>query len=267
MNRKVVALNLILVALLAWGGTQLRKRWQEARQHEAEVLAKAPAPVSIVPPPSPAPVAPAPATEYIDVAQRTLFSADRNPNIEIPVEAPKPEPPVPPMPAYHGQMGFGEKPVILLSNANSPQKGYAVGDDVGEFKVLAFDQEHITLGWNGKEYEKELRTLAAKEEPRQARTPNVNAATPANGKGASKSVPTVARGPAAAKSANVAQIGGPANSAPAASKSNPVLGQPLGVNRACVPTDGSPAGTVLDGFKKVITSSLMGECYWEPTSK
>jgi len=264
MNRKAVALNLILVALLAWGGTQLRKRWQEARQHEAEVLAKAPAPVSIAAPPSPAPVAPAPATEYIDVAQRTLFSADRNPNIEIPVEAPKPEPPVPPMPTYHGQMGFG-KPVILLSTGSSAQKGYAVGDDVGEFKVLAFDQEHITLGWNGKEIEKELRTLAAKEEPRQARTPNANPATAVNGKAASKSVPTAPRSPAAANNANTRQIGGETNNASPASKNNPIFGQPLGVNRACVPTDASPAGTVKDGFKKVITSSLMGECYWEPS--
>jgi len=264
MNRKIVALNLILVALLAWGGTQLRKRWQDARQHEAEVLAKAPAPVSIVPPASPAPVAPAPATEYIDVAQRTLFSADRNPNIEIPVEAPKPEPPVPPMPAYHGQMGFG-KPVILLSDANSPQKGYSVGDVVGEFKVLAFDQEHITLGWNGKELEKELRTLTAKEEPRQARTPNVNAAQVANGTGAPKAVPTVAKSAAPPKSANVGQVGSASNSKSGASKNDEIFGRPLGANRACVPTDASPPGTVKDGFKKVVTSSLMGECYWEPS--
>jgi len=71
--------------------------------------------------------------------------------------------------------------------------------------------------------------------------------------------------PAAPKSANVSQIGGDPNSASAASKNNPVLGGVLGANRACVPTDTSPAGTVKDGFKKVITQSLMGECYWEPT--
>jgi len=263
MNRRVIALNLILISLLVWGGTELRRRWQEARRHEAEVLAKAPAPVTIVPPASPAPVAPAPATDYLAVAQQTLFSADRNPNIEIQVEAPKPEPPVPAMPVYHGQMAFGT-PVIVLSIGSTPQKSYRAGEDVGEFKIVEFDRDNITLGWNGKEFKRELRALAAKDEP-PARTANVNAAPRASGK-TNNPTPAVARTPAAPKAANVVQIGGANSNAPAVAggKSNPVFGPSMGVNRACAPTDTSPNGTVLDGFKKVITVSLMGECYWEP---
>jgi len=262
MNRRVILLNLILLALLAWGGTELRRRWQDARRHEVETLAKTPPPVTVAVPASPAPVAPVPAAEYIDVAQKTLFSADRNPNIEIQVEAPKPEPPVPAMPVYHGQMAFTD-PVILLSNASTQQKAFRVGDDVGEFKIVAFDRDHITLGWNGKELERELQSLAAKEEPTQARTPNANAA--ATGK-SPKANPAAARNTVAPKGSNVTQIGGANNSAPsAANKNDPVLGPPFGANlRACVPTDTSPTGTVKDGFKKVITVSLMGECYWEP---
>jgi len=262
MNRRVILLNLMLLALLVWGGTELRRRWQEARRHEAEVLAKTPPPPTIAVPASPAPVAPAPAAEYLDVAQRTLFSADRNPNIEIQVEAPKPEPPVPPMPSYYGQMAIAE-PVILLSNAGTPQKGYRVGDDIGEFKLIAFDREHVTLGWNGKELVRELRALAAKDEPPQARAPNVNSvASTKNGK---TTPTTTARNPSAPKGANVVQIGGASNTGPATGKKDPIFGPPLGNNFACQPSDASPNGTVKDGFKKVIVQSLMGECYWEPT--
>jgi hypothetical protein len=268
VNRRLIALDLILVALLTWGGTQLRRRWQDARRHEAEVLAKAPVPLPVVAPPSPAPVSPAPAAEYIDVAQRTLFSADRNPNVVIEVAAPKPEPPVPPMPAYHGQMALGA-PVILLSTTSTPQKGYRAGDNIGEFKIVAFDRESVTLGWNGKELARELRSLAPKDPPPARSAAKVNASQATTGK-AAKGAPAAARNaatPAPAAGANVAQIGGgPNTSAPAASsKRNALFGPPSGENFGCLPTDTSPAGTVLDGYRKVTYVSLMGSsCTWEP---
>jgi hypothetical protein len=41
-----------------------------------------------------------PSAEYIDVAQKTLFSKDRNPNVVIELPPPKPEPPMPALPFY-----------------------------------------------------------------------------------------------------------------------------------------------------------------------
>lgn len=257
MNRRIVLLNLVLLALLVWGGAELRRRWIEARRHEAEVLSKAPAPLPVVPPPSPAPPAPVPAAEYINVAQRTLFSQDRNPNVVIDVEPPKPEPPVPPMPVYHGQMSLGT-PVIILSADGVQQKGYAVGDVIGEFKILAFDREHVTFGWNGKELERELASLVPKEPEQRRSAPKQNAAP------APQPAPSSGRAAASARSSPPTS---PAKSPAAASargKANPLFGQPLGANYACLPSDTSPAGTVVDGYKKVIIQSLMGECYWEP---
>jgi hypothetical protein len=260
MNRRILLLNLILLALLVWSGTELRRRWIEARRHEAEVLAKAPAPLPVVPPPSPAPVAPVTAADYINVAQRTLFSEDRNPNVVIEVEPPKPEPPVPPMPVYHGQMSLGT-PVILLSAEGSPQKGYAAGDDIGEFKILAFDRERITFGWNGKELERELASLIPKEPAPARNTSNVNAAPAANQKGAAVPRASATSRPAPTAASNANKAPSPAS---ARGKANPAFGQSLGTNYACLPSDTSPAGTVLDGYKKVVIQSLMGECYWEP---
>ena len=266
MNRRLLLLNLILLALLAWGGDKLRRRWQEARAHEVQVLANAPTPLQVVQPPSPPKLEPPPATNYIGVAQQTLFSQDRNPNVVIETTPPPPEPPVPPMPAYHGQMGFGE-PVVLLSTTSSPQKGYRVGDAIGEFKLLKFDLEKITLGWNGKELERELRALAPKDEPAAKGAAPATVAGTAKGKGKAKArvASTSDTQQPAAAAPNVQSVGAPSNAQTARGKNNPIFGASLGVNRACVPTDTTAAGTVVDGFKKVITPGLMGECYWEPS--
>jgi hypothetical protein len=45
----------------------------------------------------------------------------------------------------------------------------------------------------------------------------------------------------------------------------PELGNDMGAGfRGCVAGDNSPAGTIKDGYKKVISRGLMGQaCYWE----
>ena len=104
MNRKVLLLNLALLALAATLGWQLRVRWLDARTHERTFLSRTPAGPPVLPPPPaqlPKPVSPA---DYIDVAQKTLFSKDRNPNVIV---DPPPPAPAPPKPAPPKEPGLG----------------------------------------------------------------------------------------------------------------------------------------------------------------
>src|SRR6266446_2863422 len=137
MNRKILALNLALLALLGTLGWMLRAHWRETRARELATLSKAARKIEVLPPPSPAPPEVAVPANYLEVAQETLFSKDRNPNVIVEVAAPPPPPevPTPPRPFYYGQMGLGPQPVALLSVEKGGQKGFHVGDDVGPFKL------------------------------------------------------------------------------------------------------------------------------------
>lgn len=241
MNRKVLLLNVALLALLVLLGWTLRVKWQQTAARERQFLAQAAKLAVILPPPPPAPITPALPADFLEVAQRTLFTKDRNPTVIVEVPAPKPEPPMPTLPIYHGQMSFGE-PVVLLSYGSEGQKSYRVGQKVGEFTVLAFTRDAITLEWNSKKIERKLAELTPKEPQRQAQDTTAVAAP------AAPAVTSLAR-PAAA----------------AAELRSPSLGTDMGGGfRACVPGDTAPTGTVLDGYKKVVTQSLMGQtCRWE----
>ena len=239
MNRKVMLLNVALAGILIWIGVQLRAHWVESAAREQAALARQAKSVAVQPPAAVLPVDPATPATYIEVAQKTLFSKDRDPNVIIetaPPAAPPPEPPIPTFPKYHGQMAFGD-PVVVLSTEKIPQKSFHAGDDVGEFKLEQFDRDSVTLSWNGKTFKKPVRELAPKEGEKV-----VQAAAPA------------APAPAAPKPAPVAQPKGPA-----------VLGAANGETRACVPGDNTPSGTVVGGYRKNIIPGMMGvTCQWEP---
>ena len=49
---------------------------------------------------------------------------------------------------------------------------------------------------------------------------------------------------------------------------DPKLGKDAGGVRTCVAGDTSPPGTVLEGYKKVVTRTMFGEtCRWEPVNQ
>jgi hypothetical protein len=136
------------------------------------------------------------------------------------------------------------KPIVVLSLKADDQKSYHEGDDVGPFKLISFDRESIIFEWEGKTVERKLAELKPKEAPQAAQAGAANAAPP----------------PATAV---VKPIGGASSSA--ATETDPKIGADMaGGFRGCVPTDSSPAGTVVAGYRKVISRSLMGStCYWE----
>jgi len=246
VNRKLILLNLVLLAIAGWLGWTLRLRWLDAQARERAIFDQAARAKTILPPPPVPQVQPVTPAEYIDVAQRMLFSKDRNPNVVIETPPPKPEPKMPALPFYFGQMAFGDPIVLLSTTSNGDQQAYHAGEKIGPFQVVSFDRDKITLDWNGKMVERKLEELAPKESPQQAAAP---------------APPATSSGP------GVKALSSPAASL--ANDKNPQLGQDMGSGfRACVAGENSPAGTILDGYRKVISQGLMGQsCFWEKVNK
>jgi hypothetical protein len=239
LNRKLILLNLVLIALAGWLFWTLRARRIELRMRERAVLNQKAHAAPVLPPPQTSPPRPVTPAEYIDVAQKMLFTKDRNPTVIIEPPPRKPDPPMPPLPSYHGQMAIGEPVVFLSADSNSAQKSYRAGEKVGKFELVSFDREKITLAWEGKTVERKLAELTPKEP-----TPQQQIAAPA-----------AAARPAAVPLAPVRALR--ADESP--------LGADMGGGfHGCVAGDNSPDGTVKDGFKKVMRQSPFGQtCHWE----
>jgi hypothetical protein len=181
------------------------------------------------------------AAEFADVATQNLFSKDRNPNVIVDPPPPPPVKPQPPFPVAHGVMLWdGVPPTIVLSEkAGGPQKGYHPGDTIGPWTVVSVDNSYADFEWDGKEFKKRLDELID-------RTPIAQASPP-------PATPASAPAPAAA-----------AQSLSSSSRSGPGTDMGGGL-KACIADDKSPEGTVVDGMKKVVSTTPFGTaCRWEP---
>jgi hypothetical protein len=246
VNRKVILLNVVLLALAGWLFWMLRMKWVELHQHEHTVLALSPAVRQRLAPPSPmAVLQPMKAGDYNEVAQKMLFSKDRNPNVIVDPPAPPPPPPAPPpmpeLPSFYGTMALFGDPVILLKLPKGTQKQYHAGDQVGPFKLVRFDRDTVVFDWEGKIVERNPADLKEKES-----APQVAAAAPP------PPPPTV-------------NTGGVRTGDTDSAKVSDKLGKDNGGGvRQCVPGDPSPAGTIIDGYKKKIVTNMFGAtCMWE----
>jgi hypothetical protein len=236
MKQRLLLLDLVLLGLVIFAGTTLRERWLEAREREQRLLGQT---VPPIPPPAVAPippVAPAKAIQYVEVAQKMLFSKDRSSAVILDPPPPPPPPkPMPLLPSARGVMAFGGTPIVMLSEkAGAPAKGYRPGEKVGEFKLLAVNNTHILFEWEGLRVLRRLEDITDKS------------AAPAEA-------------PAAATTAAAAAA--PQVVAP----TRPTPGVQLGAEtKACVPGDNSPPGTMADGYRKVVTQTPFGaSCRWE----
>jgi hypothetical protein len=262
VNRKLVLLNLSLLALAAVLVWALRASWFSAQSQQRAVIQKNVEPKQLLAPPPLAPAKPVAPAEYLDVATKMLFSKDRNSTVVIEAPPPKPAPPEPPMPAlpsYHGQMSIGE-PVAFLSTPAVPQRSFRAGDTIGDFTLVSFDRENIEFEWHGKSIQRKLDEVRPKEtaqtQPAPARP--AAAATPSTAAGAQVNP---------AQASQLVSLGG-ASSAAGTKESgsdDPMFG-PVQADgtRACAPGDQSPSGTVHSGYKKDMTVTLFGAvCHWE----
>ena len=240
MTRRLLLLNLALLAAAGLLGWQLKREWSEAKAREQALrryhIKPAPAPSM---PPLPA-VAPFEAAAYSEVAQKNLFSRDRNPDVIVDPPPPPPQKPVPPFPVARGVMLWGGAPptIVLSEKAAAQQRAYHPGETMGPWKILSIDDKFVVFEWDGKEFKKRIDELLDK-------TPvEVASAAPA----------------AAAQRTQTGNV-----SLNAGAKSGPGVDMGSGV-RACVAGDSTPAGSVVDGMKKVVTASPFGGavCRWEP---
>ncbi len=242
MNRKLLFLDAVLLAVVVYAGLQFRDLYRDAKGREtAQQRVKVPP----LPPPPVTPLAPTPpvlATTYAPIAQKLLLAKDRNP--EVPIEVPPPPPPPPPMPPlpiYHGMMDFGdsEGPIAIMSvAANKPHKAIHPGETIGEFKLLAVNRDGIDLQWQDQKIHKKLEEVTDRSH------------------GKSQDAP--------AEAVNAAPAPVRPQAPPPAERGPDTTDQGGGIRR-CQDNDTSPAGAVVGNLRKIVKPGPFGQiCYWEP---
>jgi hypothetical protein len=247
-----MALNLVLIAAIFAAAWRLHSDWANARNREQSLLSRrvqAQPALPMTPSPVPQPVA---ATSYSDVAQKMLFSKDRNPTVVIETAAPPPPKPMPPLPVLYGVMNLlNGTTAIMGEKTGARHVGIHPGDQIGEFTLVTITSQEITLEWDGKQITKPVDELIDRSAPPPAQAAGAEAATPRPSQIASSQSP---------------QSSQPSQPSRQQAKVEPAPGAVLNDRlRACQPGDSSPAGTVSGGFKKVVTPSPFGSmCRWEP---
>ena len=236
----MIALNLVLlvcVAGVAWKGKENWDAFQATRNATLHVQLKPAAipPIAAVPKPETAS-----AIKYGEVAQKNLFSKDRNPQVVIEAPPPPEKPkPMPKLPVVYGVMGLpsGVK-AVMAEQTGAGTSVVKVGDTVGEFKVMALNTKQVTFDWNGKSVTKGIDELLDRS------------------------------GPATAPQTGAAAAGPQLTPLAPASKPDPLKGVEIGDGigpsvKACKAGDASPAGSVVDGYKKVVEATPFGPaCRW-----
>jgi hypothetical protein len=236
---RLFLLNVLLLVGIGLAAMKLMELQDETRRREEMVRAGAPR----LPQAKPVAAAPVPektvAANYIEVASRLLFSKDRNPTVIL---TPPPVKQVPAFPLAYGVLTLTDPPIAMLAaKKGDQQKGYRPGDRIGDWKIARFDARSITLEWDGQQYTRRFSELMDREAPRAQAAPVESAAASAPpvepGKVLSSTGSTAAKGPGT-------DIGGDM--------------------RACAAGDSAPAGTVQDGFRKVVSETPFGRvCRWE----
>lgn len=247
MTRKLVFLNLVLIAMLGAAVYQIQERLAEARKRES-ALAAMRIPVAPTPQiPRVDPVAPVTAANYIDVAQKMIFSRDRNPNVIV---EEKPPEPTPAFPIVFGYFDLGAGPtVFMIEKPGAQQKSYHIGNNVGPFKIAALNATDITLEWKDKKFEKKLSELKAKPSDQPAQQAAARPDAPK---------------PEAIQAKSDEELGKIREK-----QADGLPGINVGASaRMCAPGDSAPAGTVQGGFRKVVNATPFGQsCRWEPVGR
>jgi hypothetical protein len=254
LNRKLLFLNIALGIGVIYAGIELHSAWVAAKARQ-KTMPGPPPKAAFVPPVPPLPGKPAVLPSgYVEVAQKDLFDASRNPS--VPVDPPPPPPPPkdpPPLPSYHGMMDFGDPqgPVALITEVGTPgHEEVHAGEKIGEFKLLAFDRKEMSLEWEGKVLHKRLNEGGAE----RAR-PN---AAPAAGP--EPPPPGVIFGQAPLQQAEQPVQQQRNELGPGVQMTDSV--------RACQAGDTSAAGTVNGGYIKQVNNSPMGaQCIWRAIGK
>jgi hypothetical protein len=242
LTRKLIALDLLLLAVLAWLAFAARREWLAAKARERAFQQKVVKPTPAQPLTPFAKPAPLMASVYVTVAQMNLFSQDRNSNVILDPPVPVKEKPVPPFPVARGVMLWeGVPPTVVLSDrSGGAQKGYHPGETIGEWKIVSVDNQYVVFEWDGKQFQKRLDELLDKT------ALVTEAATPQSSAAANNLTPS-----SAVQSLSTGRTEGPGAS----------MGEGI---KGCVAGDTAPPGTVADGMRKVVSATPFGSvCRWE----
>jgi len=236
MRRKLMLLNVALIAASIYAGVRIRAQLRSAKARETAVLASRVAPVP--PPPLPAlvPVPPVLPVDYADVAQKMLLDKSRNSTVIVELPPAPPPVPMPPLPFYHGQMRLpGEAPIVILSETSgAANQAVHPGETIGPFKLLEASSQELAFEWQDKIVHKSLDQLIDRSAP----------AAPASAAPGAKSAPAPAAQPAPQAKAGPGQ------------NINPEV-------KACVSNDSYEDGAVVDGYRKAVKPSPFGvSCQW-----
>jgi len=201
------------------------------------------------PPPVVAPLPGEPAvlpSGYKEIAVKTLFDPSRNPDVPVdpPPPPPKPKDP-PPLPDFHGMMDFGDGPFAIMSaSGEAGQQEVHLGGMIGPFKLVAFSRQEIALEWDGRVIHKRVDEHA---------NHGGNAPQGGAGGGGGGIIPGIA--PAPLPEVRMTELG------PGQEMTDSI--------KACQPGDSSPAGAVVDGYRKEIRMTALGtpQCHWTAVGK
>lgn len=238
MKRKLLALDLALIAAIGAACWRLRVDWlalraRDVKLRQLSVRPGRPMEMNVAPPPQP--VA---AVRYAEIAQKMLFSKDRNPDVAV--EPPKEPPPkqMPPLPLLYGVLNLMDSTTVVMSEkASAPHQGVRLGQQIGEFTLVAVNRDEITFEWDGKPVTKRIDEMLVREPAPAASVNNTTPRTP---------TPSASQAPPPK-----------ADAAPGADVGNGI--------KACQPGDSSPAGTVSGGYRKSVATTPFGaSCRWEP---
>ena len=246
MKPGLIVASVVLAGALAVVIWQGRTQWQQAGAERAALL-NVPVKTLPVPPAAPrTPAEPVSAVKYAEVAEKNLFSKDRNPNVVIEQKPPQEEKKMPALPSIYGVIGLPSGVQALMTEskggAGRPVRG---GDTIGEFKILALDLQNVTFGWNGRELSRKVDDLIDRSTGAGSGGPAAAPASPAAGPAAPPPPPAVTSSNAAGKHGAIQ------------------VGTPLDPAFNCLGNDSSPAGTVDDGYRKQIQMGPFGaSCKW-----
>jgi len=236
LKQKLLLLNLALAGTTVFTCIQLRNLYRAEGTREAGILSQK---VRPAPPPPIAPMPPAPPvvpSGYSDIAQKMLFDRSRNPTVVVDVPAPPPPKPVPPFPVLKGMMNIGDGLTALFAEkSGGAGKEIKPGEKIGQFTLVSVNEQEAVFAWDGREFHKQVEEILDRT---------------------LKETPEASQAPAAAQPAAV-----PAQAVKVVAGPGAQNGQST---RACIANDSTPAGTVAEGYRKVMTATPFGQsCYWE----
>jgi hypothetical protein len=258
MKRKLLLLNLALLALLLAGGFELHRRVEQARSRY-EILQRFEAAKEVPQFPSPQGPDRVRQADYLPIVDRMLFYQDRNAIVEV--EAPEVKVVQrPALPVLSGVINFGEGPIALMADdARADPRPVKVGEKVGEYTFLGFSGDKLKLAWQGEEIEVSPDSLAGDLDS------GSRASSRAGAPAGNSSTSAARRALANRRQATRAE----ANTQPAPADTRKALGgrhnigaeiRP-GVFRAD-PKDTAPAGTEYEGYRKVVNRTPFGNQSW-----